>query len=151
VFEWGGWPIGLVDAQGMVFSNADFFRMKVVSSLGAAFSDVSGPPLTDSVTAPQTPLARFFGLVWRGVDDSTYAVAETLDTEGNHYPSVQDHEGVVYAAFGSDASDGKYGVKGTSLSPGLRILCSDLEFRLLGCIVRGTITGAERTSNPRGS
>lgn len=150
VFEWGGWPVGLVDAQGMQFSNADFFRMKVISSIGAAFSDVSGPPLTDSVTA-QNRLNRFRGLVWRGTTETQYAVADTVDTDGAQYPSVQDLEGVVYAAFGSDATEGRYGVKGTSLTPGIRILCPDLDFRLLGCIVKGTITNVERTTNPRGS
>ena len=150
VFEWGGHPVGLVDSQGMQFSNADFFRMKVVSSIGAAFSDVSGPPLTDSVTANHR-LNRFRGIVWRGTTEAQYAVADTVDTAGDQYPSVQDLEGVVYAAFGSDASDGRYGVKGTSLTPGIRILCPDLDFRLLGCIVRGTITNVERTTNPRGS
>jgi hypothetical protein len=150
VFEWGGHPVGLVDQQGMQFSNADFFRMKIVSSVGCAFSDVAGPPLNDAVTA-NAPLARFRGLVWRGTQETPYAVGDTLDTEGAQYESVQDHEGVVYAAFGSDDSEGRYGVKGTSLTPGVRILCPDLEFRLLGCIVKGTITGVERTTNPRGS
>lgn len=150
VFEWGGHPVGLVDPQGMQFSNADFFRMKVVSSIGAAFSDVSGPPLANG-TVGSYNLAAFRGLVWRGTQEAPYAEAETIDTEGNHYASVQDHEGLVYAAFGSDGSDGRYGVKGTSLTPGIRILCPDLDFRLLGCIVRGTITSVERTTNPRGS
>jgi hypothetical protein len=150
VFEWAGHPLALTTEQGMVFSNADLFRMKVISSVGAAFTDVSGPPTSDSVTAA-TPLDRYTGLVYSGTLDAPVATAQTKDTNGNLYSSVEDDEGVVYAAFGSDASDGKYGVKGTTLTPGIRILCPDLDFRLLGCIVRGTITAVERTNNIRGS
>ena len=149
-FQWGGHPLGLIDGQGMQFSNADFFRMKVASSIGACFSDVAGPPLTDSVTA-QTPLDYFRGLMWRGTEEVPFAKAFTLDTEGNMHSSVQNHEGLVYAGFGSDSSEGRYGVKATSLIPGIQILCPDLDFRLLGCIVRGTITSVERTTNLRGS
>jgi hypothetical protein len=149
-FQWGGHPLGLIDGQGMQFSNADFFRMKVASSIGACFSDVAGPPLNDSVTAHH-PLAHFRGLMWRGTEETPFAKAFTLDTEGNMYSSVENHEGLVYAGFGSDSSEGRYGVKATSLIPGIQILCPDLDFRLLGCIVRGTITSVERTSNPRGS
>ena len=149
-FEWAGSQIGLETEQGMVFSNADLFRMKVVSSIGSAFTDVSGPPLNDTVTATK-PLARFTGVLYSGTGETPLATALTKDTNGNLYASVEDDEGLVYAAFGSDASNGKYGAKGTALTPGIRILCPDLEFRLLGCIVRGTITSVERTTNIRGS
>ncbi len=150
VFEWAGHPLGLQTEQGMVFSNADFFRMKVVSSVGAAFADVAGPPLTDTVTATK-PLNSFWGLVYKGTAEPEYIKARTYNSDGEVYASVQDGEGLVYAAFGADGSDGRYGAKGTSLNPGIRILCPDLDFRLLGCIVRGTITTVERTTNHRGS
>jgi len=150
VFEWAGHPLALTTEQGMVFSNADLFRMKVISSVGAAFTDVTGAPVSDSVTSA-TPLDRYTAIVYSGTQDEPVAKAQTKDTNGNLYSSVEDDEGVVYAAFGSDASDGRYGVKGTSLTPGIRILCPDLDFRLLGCIVRGTITSVERTNNIRGS
>lgn len=150
VFEWAGHPLGMQTDQGMVFSNADFFRVKIASSVGAAFTDVSGPPLVDSVTATR-PLAQFFGLLYSGTGETPEWTARTLNGDGQPYKSVQDGEGMVYAAFGSDSSDGRYGAKGTSLNPGIRILCPDLDFRLLGCLVRGTITGVERSSNHRGS
>lgn len=149
-FEWAGSQIGMENEQGMVFSSADLFRMKIVSSIGSAFTDVSGPPLTDTVTAG-SPLARFTGVLYSGTSETPLATALTKDTNGNLYASVEDDEGLVYAAFGSDASNGKYGAKGTALTPAIRILCPDLEFRLLGCIVRGTITSVERTTNIRGS
>jgi hypothetical protein len=149
-FEWAGHPLSLTSENGMVFSNADLFRMKVISSIGASFTDVSGPPTTDTLTASK-PLDRYTGLVYSGTQETPLAYAETKDTNGNLYASVEDDEGVVYAAFGSDASDGRYGVKGNSLTPGIRILCPDLNFRLLGCIVRGSITSVERTTNIRGS
>lgn len=150
VFEWAGHPLSLTTQEGMTFSNADFFRMKVVSSIGASFADVSGPPTGDSTTA-STPLDRFTGLLFDGTEQDASMTADTKDTAGNLYSSVEDDEGLVYAAFGSDSSEGRYGAKGNSLTPGIRILCPDLDFRLLGCLVRGTITNVERTSNIRGS
>lgn len=149
-FEWVGHPLGLSNEQGLIYSNADFFRMKIVSSLGASFSDVSGPPITDVITTT-SPLDRFSAVIYSGTQDLPLATALTKETNGTLYSSVEDDEGLVYAAFGSDSSDGRYGVKGTTLSPGIKILCPDLDFRLLGCIVRGSITSVERTSNNRGS
>jgi hypothetical protein len=155
VFEWAGHPLGLSPEQRMSstalsFAQTDLFKMKVASSVGAAFVGVSGPPLTDTVTAA-SPLARFAGLLFSGSDLEPFQVSQTWDPSGGLYESVNDGAGLVYAAFGSDTSDGKYGAKGNSLTPGIKILCPDLDFRLLGCIVRGTITTVERTSSYRGS
>lgn len=149
-FKWAGHPLSMTSENGMVYSNADLFRMKVLSSVGASFTDVSGPPTSDTVTASK-PLNRYSALVYSGTSPDPLAYAETKDTNGNLYASVEDDEGVVYAAFGSDATDGRYGVKGNSLTPGVRILCPDLDFTLLGCIVRGSITSVERTTTIRGS
>jgi hypothetical protein len=149
VFEWAGHPLGMETEQGMTFSNADFFRMKVVGSIGASFSDVSGGATRDELTS--IPLDRFTGLLYSGVAGTPTYTAETYDTARALFPSVEADEGVVYAAFGTDSSDGRYGAKGTTLTPGIRILCPDLDFRLMGCIVRGAITSVERSTQIRGS
>jgi hypothetical protein len=149
VFEWAGHPLGMETEQGMTFSNADFFRMKVVGSIGASFSDVSGGAKSDGLTS--IPLDRFTGLLYSGVAGTPTYTAETYDTARALYSSVEADEGVVYAAFGTDSSDGRYGAKGTTLTPGIRILCPDLDFRLMGCIVRGAITSVERSTQIRGS
>jgi hypothetical protein len=147
-FEWAGHPIGMETEQGMRFSNADMFRMKVASSVGASFSDVTGPPSTDTAV----PTTNYYtAILYSGTAETPMATSRTIDQAGNLYASIEDDEGVVYAAFGSDASDGRYGAKGTILTPGIRIICSDLDFRLLGCIVRGTITNVERSTSIRGS
>ena len=151
-FEWVGHNLGLNNEVNQVFSLADFFRMKTVASVGCAFTDVAGPPLTYDLTgAANKPLARFVGTLYSGTDADAYTTAQTVDTAGEFYGSVQDGEGLVYAAFGADGSDGKYGAKGNSLSPGVRIFCPDLDYRLLACSVRGTISSTERTTNIRGS
>lgn len=146
-FIWAGHPLSMSNEQGMVFSNADLFRMKIASSIGCNFSDVYGPPTRDSSVRND----RFTGLLYSGTSDSPFATAQTLTTDGELFGSIDDGEGMVYAPFGSDSSDGKYGAKGVTLTPGVRVLCPDLDFRLLGCIVRGTITSVERTVNIRGS
>jgi hypothetical protein len=151
-FEWVGHNLGLNNEVNQVFSLADFFRMKTVASVGCAFTDVAGPPLVyDLAGVTNKPLARFVGALYSGTDADAYTTAQTEDTARELYGSVQDGEGLVYAAFGSDGSDGKYGAKGNSLSPGVRIFCPDLDYRLLACSVRGTISSTERTTNIRGS
>lgn len=149
-FEWVGHNLGLNNEVNQVFSLADFFRMKTAASIGCAFTDVSGPPLGGDLLANK-PLARFVGTMYAGTDETPLTTAQTLDTSGEYYGSVENGEGLVYAAFGSDATDGRYGVKGNSLSPGIRIFCPDLDYRLLACSVRGTISSVERTTSIRGS
>lgn len=149
-FEWVGHNLGLNNEVNQVFSLADFFRIKVASTVGCAFTDVAGPPVTDAQTQT-TPINRFVGVLYSGTDTTAYTTAQTKTTEGEFYGSVTDGEGLVYAGFGSDSSDGRYGAKGNSLSPGVRIFCSDLDYRLLACSVRGNILTMERATTIRGS
>jgi hypothetical protein len=90
-------------------------------------------------------------VLYSGTDADPVAKAQTKETDGDLYGSIEDGEGLVYAAFGSDSSDGRYGAKGNSLSPGVRIFCPDLDYRLLACSVRGNILTMERSATTRGS
>ena len=79
------------------------------------------------------------------------APAAMVDEDGNVTRSVRDGEGEFYAGFGSsDVNvEGKYGVKGNALSPGILILCPDLDFRLLAAVARGRIQATVRGSSGR--
>jgi hypothetical protein len=149
-FEWVGHNLGLNNEVNQVFSLADFFRIKMAHTVGCAFTDVAGPPVTDTLTA-NNPMNRFMGVLYSGTDEDPVAKAQTKETDGSLYGSIEDGEGLVYAAFGTDSSDGRYGAKGNSLSPGVRIFCPDLDYRLLACSVRGNILTMERSATTRGS
>lgn len=149
-FEWVGHNLGLNDEVNQVFSLADFFRIKMAHTVGCAFTDVAGPPVTDAQTAAN-PINRFTAVLYSGTDAEPVAKAQTKETDGSLYGSIEDGEGLVYAAFGTDSSDGRYGAKGNSLSPGVRIFCPDLDYRLLACSVRGNILTMERSTTTRGS
>lgn len=148
--EWVGHNLGLNNEVNQVFSLADFFRIKMAHTVGCAFTDVAGPPVTDTLTATN-PMNRFTAVLYSGTDADPVAKAQTKETDGSLYGSIEDGEGLVYAAFGTDSSDGRYGAKGNSLSPGVRIFCPDLDYRLLACSVRGNILTMERSSITRGS
>jgi hypothetical protein len=68
-------------------------------------------------------------------------VADTWDDGGALKQSVADHEGVYYAVFGKGSSNSEayYGVQGTYLTPGVRIIVPDLDFRLFCVTVEGAI------------
>lgn len=149
-FEWVGHNLGLNNEVNQVFSLADFFRIKMAHTVGCAFTDVAGPPVTDTLTATN-PMNRFTAILYSGTDADPVAKAQTKETDGSLYGSIEDGEGLVYAAFGTDSSDGRYGAKGNSLSPGVRIFCPDLDYRLLACSVRGNILTMERSATTRGS
>lgn len=148
--EWVGHNLGLNNEINQVFSLADFFRIKMAHTVGCAFTDVAGPPVGDTQTAAN-PINRFMAVLYSGTDTEPVAKAQTKETDGDLYGSIEDGEGLVYAAFGSDSSDGRYGAKGNSLSPGVRIFCPDLDYRLLACSVRGNILTMERSATTRGS
>jgi len=138
--------VGIVDPEtGQVFGKS-FNRARLINSVGAAFTDVSGEPSTDGL------VDNFLqGLVYEGTLVDPTARRAVVDVEGNLVGSVVDGEGADYAGFGSTDSDteGRYGIKGNSLSPGLEIMCPDLDFRLLEMVARGKILGVERSRMTR--
>jgi hypothetical protein len=141
-----GANVSLIDERfGSPLSSSNFRQVRAITSVGGAFSDVSGYPLDDGI---RTKDNHFNGLVYEGTAVAPTVRAQSLDDEGNLFDGVQDGESKFYAGFGSADADvmGKYGIKGTSLSPGLEIICPDLDYRLLEMLCRGTIQGTERGS-----
>lgn len=119
----------------------DFFRVKHFKSVGCSFTDVSGTGLDEGT------VARFKGLAYRGSQEEPAAVSETLDREGETVVSIADGEGTTYAAFANPNSQlqGKSGVNGSVLSPGVRIICPDVDYRLIGVRVTGDVLATYRT------
>ena len=150
-FEWAGTPLSATNKIGQPYSLSDFFIGKTVASLGCSFTDVDGPPLNDVVLAVGVESAKYTAIVYTGTTEEPLAKALVVDTGAAEYASISDGEGLLYAAFGTDSSDGRYGVSGTVLTPGVRIFCSDLNFRLLACIVRCMVNDSERTTAVRSS
>jgi len=134
--------VGIVDPEtGQEFGKS-FNRARLINSVGAAFTDVKGPPSADGFDD------NFFqGLVYEGNLADPTVKRKVVDVEGSDVASVVNGEGVDYAGFGSLDVDveGQYGIKGNALSPALEVFCPDLDFRLLEMVARGKILGIERS------
>lgn len=118
VLRWGGGILGAQTEAGDQFlSSQDMFRSKQLSSVGCVFDDVSGT-------------GRFRGCAYYGTDDSPAR-------RGSDQPVVGGLP-TDYSAFGT------YGVSHSSLSPGVEVLCGDLDFRLLSVICRGRVDSSDR-------
>lgn len=147
-FRWTGHP-----ASHPVFEEAvvespgrDFFRVRHFDSVGAAFTDVGSVP-TELVPpffragaylgASDTPISR--GIPRTNGDDLIYS-------------SIEEGEGVHYAALTSpDATTmgrGRHGVDGSVISPFVEAFIPDLDYRLLGAVVRGFIRASQTTRQP---
>ncbi len=152
-FQWIGPNLPMAGADGTPFAEQDFNVVRKIDTIYASFVDVSGAPVGDEISSSSsgfgdtTTDAKFEALAYRGTGSTPYAQAFARDRDGNLVASIQEFEGLRAAAFGdrADATLGRYGVVGTSLSPGIRIYCPDLDYRLLSVIVTGKILGTERT------
>ena len=87
------------------------------------------------------------GLAYRGSEADPAATAATLDRAGNEVISITDGEGTYYAAFTGTSTtlQGKYGVNGSALSAGVRIICPDVDFRMIGVRITGDVLATSRT------
>ncbi len=151
-FRWVGANLSLQDDDGNQFSNQDFHRVKQLQAMGASFVDVSGTPVGDETSSSSsgygdgTTDAKYEALVYKGTESTPNSKAFPRSSSNVIVPSVHEIEGERWAAFGSTTTgDGKHGVMGVSLSPGIQVYCPDLDFRLLSVICRGVILDSETT------
>jgi hypothetical protein len=74
-------------------------------------------------------------------------VGQTVDTSGNLARSVVEGVSSYHAAF-KDLSDtqtrGKYGYTNSVLTPGVRIVCTDLDYTVIGVLATGRTEASDR-------
>ena len=144
-FRWIGHNLDQRSEEGITFAQRDFHRTKHMETVSATFTDVSGPPTTDSNSDN-----RFNALAFEGASLTPVDTAYPLDLNGSKVASVVSGEGSHSAAFGGDDTlAGKYGIAGSSISPGIEVYCSDLDFLLLSVKVEGRVRDSSTTSRPQ--
>lgn len=142
--RWVGHPVATQTEDGVDFGGQDFFRVKRLDSVGCSFANVDG-------AAAGTEDAKFFSLAFRGDEADAAARSVPRDpTTGSEITSVVEGGSVYFAAFGQDGAKnttltGKFGVEGQSMCPGVEILCPDLDYNLMACMVTGSVRSAIRT------
>lgn len=120
VLRWSGGILGGQTEEGVQFMlGEDMFRSKHLSSLGCVFDSVQG---TGEFRA-----CAFYGT---SIEPAHYGDPVEIASV-NGLPTN-------YSAFGT------YGVSHSSLSPGVEVLCADLDFRLLSVLCRGRINASDR-------
>lgn len=147
-FRWVGSPLGTQDqneqGQAAVPQGVDFFRVKHASSVGAAFASVEGTALTDVDTS-----CRHRALLYRGNESTPSYVAQTVDLNNAAVRSVNEDDTLYFASFGAEgALQGKYGVEGAIITPGIEVFVPDLSYELVQVLVTGKMQATLRLGRP---
>ena len=139
--HWEGSPVTTQDESGNQFESVgNMFRTKYAKALGCAFCNVDGSTLDVDET-----LARFRGHIYRGNREEPQTTGDSKDRAGEFVRSVTEDEGIYYTPFGTDTMEGKYGVHGAILTPGVTVVCPGLTWEILGVMVKGSVKDSERT------
>lgn len=134
VFEWTSTVLGLsVEGEYPVGMEDRMMRRKI-KSLQTVWTGVSGD-------ADGENEAVWSAKLWEADNADARAEAWPTDREGTVYPAhLQDGPSPFSAAFGAT----KLGLEGSSPAVGVRVVCPDLDFTLLGVAVSGTIESSTR-------
>lgn len=142
--EFTGHAVGLETKEGFVFAKDDIFRVRQPEQIRCHFVDVAGPAATDDTNKD----ARFKGQLYKGNNleilggDFPKGISGKTDDE-RKVISVADGPSQIPAAFGD-----LHGQHAAVCFPSIKIICPELDFRLLGVRVDGKITAATQEDVP---
>ena len=125
-------------ARGMM-EQENVHNLKQVDDLKVHMLDVSGQPITLGNTG-----AKFQGIVYSSNSDTPSNKAVPEKPDGTSVASLTDGNSLYPAVFGSDSTfSGVQGPLGFTLTPGIRIFCSDVDFRLQSFRCNGMVLDTE--------
>lgn len=146
--RWTGHPASHPVFEEIVVESPerDFFRVRHIDTIGAAFTDVS-----DFGTDLVPPYFRASAYLGSSETPAAIGIPRTNGAD-DIYSSVEEGEGVHYAALTDPSSSqmgrGRNGVDGTVICPSIEIFIPDLDYRLLGVVARGSVRSAQTTRQP---
>jgi hypothetical protein len=123
-----GAPLRMESGGQGFASTFEFVSVRQMETMGISLADVTGPPAD-----LQLLIARWEAQLYEGNQETPTLSIFPTDKRGNEVHSLEEGASNLYAAFG------QHGILGTALSPGVRIICPDLDYKLLGYNVTGTI------------
>lgn len=137
---------GLVREDNSSINN-DFFTVRHIQALGCHFTDVVDS--YEEVTAAADD-GSYMGALYVGNEaEPIVREAPTAPSSGNRVAAIVNREGTYYVGFGGAEDYGaKYGYDGSVVFPAVETFVSDLDFRLIGVTVEGTIEETKRTRMP---
>jgi hypothetical protein len=124
-----------MEVGGQGFSSMyDFVTVRQIETLGIALSDVSGY-LVDVASAQ----AKWEGALYEGNEDEPSQLVAPKGRDDVDIFSMEEGESNRYAVFG------QWGKGGSTVAPGVRIAVPDVDYRLLGMNVTGTIRASVKS------
>lgn len=105
----------------------NWFSQRVASGVGCVFANVSGRASTDGAGDN-----RFSGLLFQGNDPEELTKGLAKKHDGTYPGNVINGVSQHYSNFGQ-----RFGTREAVLTPGVRVVCSDLDFTMLGFQVKG--------------
>ncbi len=111
----------------------DVHRLKQIDETRMHFIDVSGNNSSDTA-------CKFQGIVYAGNEETPPHRNVPEKPDGSAIASVLDGSSLFPAVFGSDSSfTGVQGPLGFTLTPGIRIFCPDVDYRLQSMVCNGQV------------
>ena len=108
-------------------------NLKQINEIKAAFLEKEIGALTSAVdNNATTTAAKFQGIIYEGNEETPPHAAVPEKPDGTQLSSIIDGSSTYPVAFGgSDTFSGVQGPLGFTLTPGIRIFCPDVDFRLI--------------------
>lgn len=144
-FEWNGYALGVQTAEDQMYGNAkDVFTVRNLKSLACSFTKVTGSALTEGVG-----VATWRGVVYKGNGTSELMTGDVLDKSGSQVVGISEDQ-KHRCSFAQSNTDfqARIGAVGSTLVPGVRIICSDVDFTLLSVQASGVVQERQRVRNP---
>lgn len=135
-FEWVGHPLGVQSEDEYKYGpQADYFRQRYAQAAHVALVDVQG-----SQAGASDAVDRFQATLWRGNESTPTMVTQTFDESGALVSSLTENDlrrAAVYGRTITEVGAAGTGERGSSLSPGIRIICPNIDFTMLSCQISG--------------
>lgn len=142
-FRWVGCPLAAAEEQaGTPEDPNNYFQGRAVQAITCAFSDAQGFHLESG----HSQEARFTGLLYRGSTSTATARAFSRGNDNERTRSIYDDETPCVAGFSESTTEGRHGLLAISVTPGVEVLCPDIDFRAVAVKVSGRLvdTGSAR-------
>ena len=111
----------------------DHHYLKQVDETRVHMLDVSGNNSSDTA-------AKFQGVLYAENEDNPAHKNAPIKPDGTNVTSLVDGSSLYPAVFGSDSSfAGVQGPLGFTLTPGIRIFCPDVDYRLYSFVCNGQV------------
>lgn len=140
-FRWIGHPLAAAEQSPQDQTPLNTFQVRHANAISCLFADVQGV----HTTSEHSTEARFTGLLFRNSSDEPSAIGYTRDNNNERTRSIHDDETPDVAGIGESTTAGRHGFGSLSMTPGIQVLCPDIDYRLVAVKVTGNLVDSAST------